>query len=215
MEIHADLSRRAVVDTTRLEWTPSPLPGVERRMIERDGEEVARATSIVRYSPGSSFSPHSHGGGEEFLVLAGVFSDETGDFPAGMYVRNPPGSEHRPSSDEGCEILVKLRQMKHDDRAFVRVDTTDDDLWRESRPGERVLELYRSEAELVEMLSFTAGTVFESDFERGAEYFVLEGSFRDQDGSYGEGTWLRLPPGTKQRAEALGDVLVLRKSEHL
>lgn len=75
MKIHADLSQRAVVNSEVLPWVDSPMAGVQRRMLERDGEEVARATSIVRYAPGSYFSAHTHGGGEEFLVLEGVFSD--------------------------------------------------------------------------------------------------------------------------------------------
>ncbi|HEY9660942.1 MAG TPA: cupin domain-containing protein, partial [Allocoleopsis sp.] len=102
MKLHADLSQRAVVVSEDLPWIDSPMPGVQRRMLERDGEEVARATSIVRYAPGSAFSPHTHGGGEEFLVLEGVFSDEQGDYPPGTYVRNPVGSTHTPSSREGC-----------------------------------------------------------------------------------------------------------------
>ena len=73
----------------------------ERRMLERDGEEVARATSVVRYAPNSSFDPHTHGGGEEFFVLDGVFSDEHGDFGPGTYVRNPPGSRHTPRQRQG------------------------------------------------------------------------------------------------------------------
>ena len=94
-----------MVDSEDLPWVNSPLPGVQRRMLERDGEEVARATSIVRYAPDSSFAPHSHGGGEEFLVLDGVFSDEHGDFEPGSYLRNPPGSRHTPRSARGCTIL--------------------------------------------------------------------------------------------------------------
>ena len=98
MELNADFSKRAVVHAARLPWTPSPIIGVERRMLDRMGEEVARATSIVRYAPQSRFSPHTHGGGEEFLVLEGVFQDEHGDFPAGSYIRNPPTSSHTPGS---------------------------------------------------------------------------------------------------------------------
>ncbi len=123
MNINADLSQRAVVRSEELPWVESPLPGVDRRMLERDGGEVARATSIVRYAPDSAFSAHTHGGGEEFLVLEGVFSDESGDFGPGMYVRNPPGSRHAPRSGPGCTIFVKLRQMDPNDQEFVRVDT--------------------------------------------------------------------------------------------
>jgi anti-sigma factor ChrR (cupin superfamily) len=123
MKLNADLSQRAVVYSEELAWVASPLAGVDRRMLERDGEEVARATSVVRYAPDSSFDAHTHGGGEEFLVLEGVFSDEHGDFGPGMYVRNPPGSRHTPRSGPGCTILVKLRQMAPDDQDYVRIDT--------------------------------------------------------------------------------------------
>src|SRR3569832_2845582 len=85
MEINADFSRRVVVHAARLPWVPSPMAGVERRMLDRIGDEVARATSIVRYAPHSRFSPHVHGGGEEFIVLDGVFQDEHGDFLAGCF----------------------------------------------------------------------------------------------------------------------------------
>ena len=103
MEIHADLSQRALLDTNALAWTPAPMAGVERRMLDRRGEEVARATSLVRYAPGSRFERHSHGGGEEILVLEGTFSDEQGDYPAGTYLRNPIGSNHAPSSEQGWQ----------------------------------------------------------------------------------------------------------------
>ena len=106
MEINADFSRRVAVHAARLPWVPSPMPGVERRMLDRIGGEVARATSIVRYAPGSRFSPHTHGGGEEFLVLEGVFEDEHGAYPAGSYVRNPPTSRHTPGSAPGCVLFV-------------------------------------------------------------------------------------------------------------
>jgi hypothetical protein len=67
------------------------MPGVERMMLDRIGDEVARATSLVRYAPNSTFSPHVHGGGEEFFVLEGEFGDEHRTYPAGTYVRNPIG----------------------------------------------------------------------------------------------------------------------------
>src|SRR4249920_2708952 len=123
MELNADFSKRVVVHGARLPWTPSPMAGVDRRMLDRIGDEVARATSIVRYAPGSHFSPHMHGGGEEFLVLDGVFQDEHGDFPAGTYVRNPPQSSHTPGSKPGCTMFVKLWQFDLADHTHVRLDT--------------------------------------------------------------------------------------------
>ena len=118
MQLHADLRQRAVVFADDVVWVPSPLPGVTRRMLDRDGGEVARTTSVVRYAPGSRFSRHEHGGGEEFRVLDGTFSDEMGDYPAGTYVRNPPGSSHARWSTEGCTIPGKLRQFDPRDTVF-------------------------------------------------------------------------------------------------
>src|SRR5258708_37350056 len=123
MRINADFTKRASVHAGESEWVKSPMPGVERRMLDRVGDEVARATSIVRYAPGSAFSPHPHLGGEEFFVLDGIFQDERGDYPAGSYVRNPPTSRHRPRSQAGCTIFVKLFQFDPADCARVNIDT--------------------------------------------------------------------------------------------
>jgi len=124
MNLNADFGARAAVHAARLDWTPSPIPGVDRRMLDRIGDEVVRATSIVRYAPHSHFSPHTHGGGEEFLVLDGVFQDEHGDYPAGTYVRNPPTTNHTPGSEPGCTLFVKLWQFDPDDRTQLRTDTS-------------------------------------------------------------------------------------------
>ena len=123
MDLHADLRARAVLDTKALPWAPSPMEGVERRLLDRRGGEVARATSIVRYAPGRCFERHSHPGGEEILVLEGTFSDEMGDYPAGTYLRNPSGSGHAPFSDQGCTLLVKLMQMHPADQQRLVIDT--------------------------------------------------------------------------------------------
>lgn len=216
MQIHSDLTKRAVVDTNGLDWVPSPMAGVERRMLERDGGEVARATSLVRYAPGSAFSAHAHDLGEEFLVLDGVFSDESGDFPAGMYVRNPPGSSHVPSSAPGAVILVKLRQMEPDDDTFVRINTGDATGWQDGRPGEKLLPLFVRPVEEVVMLDWDAGTSFaDTVLTGGAEYFVVSGSFSDEAGTYPAGTWLRLPPGSRQKIATATGARVWRKTGHL
>src|SRR4249919_772587 len=109
--VNADFTQRVVIATDALPWIPSPQAGVERRLLDRIGGEVARATSLVRYAAASTFPAHDHALGEEFLVLSGIFSDEHGDYPTGTYVRNPPLSRHSPRTAPGCTILVKLRQM--------------------------------------------------------------------------------------------------------
>jgi anti-sigma factor ChrR (cupin superfamily) len=197
MQINADLTRRAVVASDSLPWVASPLPGVERRMLERDGDEVARVTSLVRYAPNSHFSAHTHSGGEEFLVLEGTFSDDYGDFPAGTYVRNPVGSKHTPHTDGGCLILVKLWWMHPDDQEFVRLDTAREDRWRSTEtPGVEVMDLHRFGDEHAAVYRLSPGAVLPPRaLPGGEEFFVLDGACRDRQGNYARGDWVRSPIG--------------------
>src|SRR5258708_29780052 len=121
--VNADFSRRVVIATDELPWVPSPQMGVERRPLDRIGGEVARATSLVRYAPASSFPAHDHALGEEFLVLSGGFSDEHGDYPVGAYVRNPPRSRNTPRPAPRCSILVKLRHMASSEQRRAMIAT--------------------------------------------------------------------------------------------
>ncbi len=198
MKINADLSQRAVADSERLDWVPSPMAGVERRMLERDGEEVARVTSIVRYAPKSYFSPHTHSGGEEYLVLEGTFSDNHGDFPAGRYVRNPVGSSHKPHSDDGAVIWVKLWWMHPGDQEQICLDITDESRWQDSdeEPGVEIMPLHRYRAEETCLLRLAPGaTLAARALPGGEEIFVLEGAIADDNGTYRKGGWLRHPIG--------------------
>ena len=148
MELNADFDERVAVHAARTRWMPSPVPGVERRMLDRLGDEIARATTIVRFAPDSRFPAHVHGGGEEFLVLDGVFQDETGDFPAGSYIRNPPESRHTPASAAGCTLFVKLWQFDLADRTHVCIDTGKMPfLPAPGRGGVEILPLFRDARE--------------------------------------------------------------------
>ena len=44
MKLHADLRLPAIVRGANVEPVPSPVVGVERRMLERDGDEVKTVT---------------------------------------------------------------------------------------------------------------------------------------------------------------------------
>jgi len=216
MQINADLDKRVVINTEEMNWTASPLAGVERRMLDRDGAESGRATSLVRFAPGSHFDEHVHTGGEEFLVLDGVFSDETGDFGAGMYLRNPPGSKHRPHSNEGCVIFVKLCQMDDDDRNEIRVDTNAD-AWRPGLvDGLSVMSLYERGFEHVALVKWDAGTEFHHHGHPGGEeILVLDGVFEDDQGRYPKGSWLRNPPGSAHTPFSTEGGLIYVKTGHL
>jgi anti-sigma factor ChrR (cupin superfamily) len=206
MELNADFSQRAVVHAARLAWTPSPVAGVERRMLDRIGAEVARATSVVRYAPGSRFSAHTHGGGEEFLVLDGVFQDEHGDFPAGAYIRNPPTSSHTPRSIPGCTIFVKLWQFDAGDRTQVRLDTTSLSYVRDpGRAGVELMPLFQDERESVRLERWAPRAEIALPTAGGIELLVLDGGFNDGSESFESQSWLRLPPGATARVTVSAD----------
>ena len=214
MELHADFSERVVVHSDQLDWTPSPMPGVDRRMLDRIGGEVARATSIVRYAPESAFSEHPQTGGEEFIVLDGVFQDEHGDFPQGTYVRNPPTTAHTPRSDDGCTIFVKLWQFDMDDRTQFR-KTMAEEL---SAPvdGVATAVLHRADREQVTYHHLEAGAAFENADAGGIELLVIAGSLDEGGEHLGKGAWLRLPEGQALRAVAGPDgAKVWMKTGHL
>ncbi|MEL7050097.1 MAG: cupin domain-containing protein, partial [Pseudomonadota bacterium] len=183
-----------------------PMPGVERRMLDRLGDEVARATTIVRYAADSSFSSHVHTGGEEFFVLDGIFQDEHGDFPAGTYIRNPPQSSHTPRSVPGCTIFVKLWQFDPSDRTHVRIDTAKM-AWLQdpTRPGTAIMPLFNDGHEDVRLERWGAGQVVEIQDPGGVEILVLDGSFKEADDTFRPHSWLRLPKNRKVEAHAGAD----------
>jgi anti-sigma factor ChrR (cupin superfamily) len=198
MNIHSDLNERIVLHTDRLEWHASPIQGVERQMLDRVGEEVARATSVVRYAPNTEFTPHTHDGGEEILVLDGCFSDERGDYPAGTYLRNPPGSRHTPFSADGCTLFVKLRQFAQTDSQALRLNTKASDWYPGLVPGLSVMPLHEHDGVSTALVRWAPNTVFNPHVHPGGEeIFVLDGVFHDEFGAYPKGSWIRSPRYSK------------------
>jgi hypothetical protein len=198
MEINADFTKRVLVHSADEPWVASPMAGVDRRMLDRIGAEVARATTIVRYAPGSHFSAHTHTGGEEFIVLEGVFQDEHGDYPAGSYVRNPPTSSHTPGSQAGCTIFVKLWQFAPADRTqFCKTMEVDPG---PAQGGIASLELHRDAREKVTYHHIAANTAFEITDPGGIEVLVLDGCLRESGDQLEAGAWLRLPQGQPLQA---------------
>ena len=119
----------ALIKSTQVESARMPKAGKPRcanRSVSSARVCCLGATTIVRFAPGSHFSAHTHTGGEEFIVLDGVFQDEHGDFPTGTYVRNPPTTSHTPGSEPGCTIFVKLWQFDMEDRTQFRKNMADE-----------------------------------------------------------------------------------------
>lgn len=194
MLVNADFSRRAIVAPDQYQWIASPQEGVERVILDRLGGEKARATSIVRYAPGSHFPRHLHPGGEEVLVLSGTFSDESGHYPAGWYLRNPPGSSHQPFSDKGATIFVKLWQMRPGEDRRVHIDTRDPASWQR-RDGREICPLFSSDDEQVSLQRLAPDETLFADAVDSAELLVLDGELLAGDQSYERGSWIRLPAG--------------------
>lgn len=194
MQLNSDFSQRVVILPDDYQFIASPLAGVSRMMLDRAGAEVARATSIVRYAAGSGYSAHTHDGGEEILVLDGVFSDEHGDYPAGTYLRNPPGTSHKPFSVNGCTLLVKLWQFAADDNSALQVNTALQ-AWRPGLvPGLSVMPLHDHNGVSTALVRWAPHTRFNQHIHVGGEeILVLEGLFCDEHGEYPAGSWLRSP----------------------
>lgn len=200
--INADFNQVAIEHNDPDKWIDSPTKGVRRRMLDRVGGEVARATSLVRYAPLSAFATHTHELGEEYLVLEGNFLDEEGHHPVGTYVRNPPGSMHSPGSVDGCVIFVKLRQFQRDDRKFVN-KMPKDQIWESDDHSAEAeyKHLYEDLHESVRIERWEAGHCTYEFLPFGAELLVISGALALKTGDREEQllpwSWMRLPAGAK------------------
>jgi ChrR Cupin-like domain len=217
MNLNSDFDARAAVHAARLDWTPSRIAGVDRRMLDRVGDEAARATSIVRYTPHSQFSAHTHGGGKEFLVLDGVFQDEHGDYAEGTYVRNPPTSRHTPGSEPGCTLFVKLWQFDPDDRTQLCIDPRAlGFVPAPGLPGVELGSLFDNASECVRLERWAPGAVIDLPAPGGIELLVLDGGFNEAGEEFTYQSWLRLPAGSRLLARAGRDACkVWVKSDRL
>jgi anti-sigma factor ChrR (cupin superfamily) len=213
--LNMDFSQRIVLNAHQLDWQPSPADGVERKPLAREDAERGHATSIVRYAAGARFNRHEHPLGEEILVLDGTFSDETGDYGPGTYLRNPSGSAHAPFSESGCTLFVKLHQMLPEDKAVVRVDTQEA-AWQSGIGGLEVMPLHAFGTEHVALVKWPAGEHFQAHRHYGGEeILVLSGEFIDEHGRYPAGSWIRSPHGSVHQPWVEQETVIWVKTGHL
>lgn len=210
-----DFSKRVVIDSRSLDWVASPMAGVWRKPLAREDAEQGHATSIVRYEAGAHFSAHGHPKGEEILVLAGTFSDESGNYRVGTYFRNPQGFRHAPYSQEGCVLLVKLHQFQSQDDLHVCVDTRAAE-WNPNNGNGLVLPLHELNTEKVMLVRCASGRTLHCTATRGGEeIYVIDGELKDSRGSYSAGFWIRTPSKEVRPYHVEKDALVWLKQGHL
>ena len=210
--LNMDFSQTVFMDTGKIDWIASPMSGVHRKPLAREEAERGHATSLVRYEAGSVFRSHPHPLGEEILVLNGVFSDEKGDFKAGSYFRNPPGTSHAPHSFDGCFLLVKLHQFQVPDLNQVYVETPS--IWS-SRQSE-IVSLYQFGTERVWLIRIQNGEniLRQLDLSASVELFIISGQAQYGGTLMTTGGWLREPDFTVDRLNVASDCLIWLKTGH-
>ncbi|NNG04698.1 MAG: cupin domain-containing protein, partial [Inquilinus sp.] len=107
--------RQITVDSRSGGWQPG---GPGREVLPLYAEEGRpEQMRLVRLAPGSEQPEHVHVGGEEVFVIEGDLADEAGRYRAGDWLRFPDGSRHRPSSQGGCLLYVKVGHLPPADPA--------------------------------------------------------------------------------------------------
>lgn len=213
--LNMDFSQHVVINTQDLAWQRSPKEGVWRKPLAREEAEKGHATSIVRYDAGAEFSRHEHPKGEEIFVLEGTFSDETGDYPAGHYFRNPEGSSHEPFSKDGCVIFVKLHQFQADDTQSISIDTHRQE-WLPGHGNLQVMPLHSHLGESTALVKWPAGERFVPHVHAGGEeIYVISGEFIDEHGRYPTGSWIRSPHMSRHHPYVEQETIILVKVGHL
>lgn len=231
IDVNSDLTKRVVVSVAELPWSPSPwIPGINRKFLDRYGNgQFVPSTSVVSFGPGVRDPYHAHPHGEEFYVLEGVFTDHTGDYLPGFYVRHPIRWCHAPYVDvrsAAAVLWVKVSQIAEDGEPIIVKDTCDLGLpeWRDGACAAgriRVLPLHESartgERVWIELWTAGTGTVVAQP-PGGEEIFVIAGTLVENGVRHPAPTWIRNPmagAGTRFQRFAPEPCKLLVKSGHL
>ncbi|MHB8634694.1 MAG: cupin domain-containing protein [Thermoplasmatota archaeon] len=99
------LSWKADVARSGAQWKDFGNGSRLGRLKREDGVSLVLYEVADNASP-DAFSPHTHTGGEAYLVLEGEVYDDAGRYPAGTFVWMHPGSRHTPKTRGKTLILV-------------------------------------------------------------------------------------------------------------
>ena len=215
-EMRSNSTKHKFVPATTRQWKASSQVGVERWALERNGASM-HATSIVRFAPGCGFATHLHHLSEEILVLDGVFSDESGDFRKGAYLRNPAGSSHGPYSAQGCSIFIKVWPMTPADGPRIAIDTATAAWAPAGATGHSRLVLHSGGVETVVLERLAPGAEIPArPHEGGEELFVVEGRAESAEfGALALHDWICNPASEGAPIGSAGGALLWAKRGHL
>jgi anti-sigma factor ChrR (cupin superfamily) len=104
--------RHLVVDTKKLAWLPSPIPGVARKALYQQ-TGFYDSMRLERWDPQTDLGEITHERGAELFVLEGEFADDAGAYSAACWIRLPVGSVHHPRSAGGCTLYIKTAGLPY------------------------------------------------------------------------------------------------------
>src|SRR5262249_28052443 len=115
------------------------------------------------------------------------------------------GFRHAPFSHPGAVLFVKLRQFPGAGRRHIVLDTNRA-AWRPAGDGLQVMPLYEQPgfSDRTRLERWLPRSTHDRSYERGAELFVIDGEFSDEQGAYSVQTWLRFPAAARHRANTTG-----------
>lgn len=210
-----DFGEKLIRYTQKMDWSHSSSLGVDNIILECESKESGRATSLVRYDADAFCKKHVHDFGEEIFVLSGEYVDQNGVFPAGTYLRNPPGSKNGGGSYKGCILFVKLNHFDPTDVKSVRIDTSNGQ-WHQGQGRLQVMPLHQFKTQGTALVKWPEGERFVPHRHWGGEeIFVLSGEFIDEHSRYPEGTWIRSPHLSTHSPYVEKETLILVKTGHL
>jgi anti-sigma factor ChrR (cupin superfamily) len=98
------------VDTAAEPWTNGSERGLDVLPLYSD-LGWPETMCLERLAPGTVLSSETCRGGKEIFVIEGRLDDDDGSYPAGTWLRLPPGAAHAPRSAAGCTCYVKRNHL--------------------------------------------------------------------------------------------------------
>jgi anti-sigma factor ChrR (cupin superfamily) len=212
--LHGDLATRVVVHPRELCWSPA-IDGVSFKRLDCTSAAPRIGTTLIKLEPGARLAEQRHRVSQDLFCLAGSWSDDAGAYGPASFVHHPAGSIVAACSDGGALLLGKTRHGPSCDARIV-VETTAG-VWQPALlAGLRIMMLHQHGVVRVALLSFPAGArIAEHDHPQGEEFYVLDGGLEDEQGSYGQGTWVRQPRASRHAVHSEDGCTMFSISGHM